>query len=168
MFKRGERIHPYSHHASIRTHEVAMSTSPMQEYRTNQYEFTDEQNKTISQLADGMGGVALLMKLLGLAFLVLFGLTIYNAIQMHENYAPAAGLGAGALLALAIGFWTGNSAHSFRRIVETKNEDVWHLMNALEGLRNMYGLLRGIVLLSLVLLMVGLGVTGYIMSKSGG
>ena len=72
-----------------------MSTSPMQEYRTNQYEFTDEQNKTISHLADGMGSVALLLKLLGLAFLVLFGLTLYQAIQVQGNYAPAAGLGAG-------------------------------------------------------------------------
>jgi len=145
-----------------------MSTPPMQEYRTTSYEFTDEQNKTISELADGMGGVALLMKLLGLAFLVLFGLTLYHAIQTQGNYAPAAGLGAGTLLCLAIGFWTGGSAHSFRRIVETKNEDVWHLMNAIESLRNMYGLLRGIVLLSLVLLMVGLGVTGYMMIAKGG
>ena len=144
-----------------------MSTPPMQEYRTNQYEFTDEQNKTISQLADGMGGVALLLKLLGLAFLVLFSLTLYHAIQTQGNYAPAAGLGAGTLLCLSIGLWTGGSAHSFRRIVETKNEDVWHLMNALEGLRNMYGMLRGIVILSLVLLMVGLGVTGFMMSKGG-
>jgi hypothetical protein len=136
--------------------------------RTNQYEFNDEQNKTISQLADGMGGVGLLMKLLGTAFLVLFGLTLYHAVETNGNYAPAAGLGAGTLLCLAIGFWTGGSAHSFRRIVETKNEDVWHLMNALESLRNMYAMLRGIVLLSLVLLMVGLGVTAFMMiSKSG-
>lgn len=142
-----------------------MSTSPIQEYRTNQYEFTDEQNKTISQLANGMGSVSLLMKLLGLAFLVFFGLTLYYAIQTQQNYAPAAGLGAATLLCLSIGFWTGGAAHSFRRIVETKNEDVWHLMSALEGLRNMYGLLRGIVLLSLVLIMVGLGVTGFAMMK---
>lgn len=137
-----------------------MSTSSLQESRSSQYEFTDEQNKTISQLADGMGSVALLLKLLGLAFLVFFGLTLYHAIYTQGNYAPAAGLGAASLLCLSIGLWTGGSAHSFRRIVETKNEDVWHLMNALEGLRNMYGMLRGIVLLSLVLLMVGLGVSG--------
>ena len=41
-------------------------------------------------------------------------------------------------------------------------------MNAIESLRNMYGLLRGIVLLSLVLLMVGLGVTGFTMMSKGG
>jgi hypothetical protein len=140
-----------------------MSTPTIPDSRTTQYEFTDEQNKTFSELADGMGSVGMLMKLLGTAFLVLFGLTLYHAIQTNGNYAPAAGLGAGTLLCLSIGFWTGGSAHSFRRIVETKNEDVWHLMNAIESLRSMYGLLRGIVLLSLVLLMVGLGVTAYIM-----
>jgi len=146
-----------------------MSTPPIPDSRSNQFEFNGEQNKTINELADGMGSVGLLMKLLGTAFLVLFGLTLYHAIQTQGNYAPAAGLGAGTLLCLSIGFWTGGSAHSFRRIVETKNEDVWHLMNALESLRNMYGLLRGIVLLSLVLLMVGLGVTAFLMlSKSGG
>jgi hypothetical protein len=146
-----------------------MSTPSMQDSRSNAFEFNGEQNKTINELADGMGSVALLMKLLGTAFLVLFGLTLYHAIQTQGNYAPAAGLGAGTLLCLAIGFWTGGSAHSFRRIIETKNEDVWHLMNALESLRNMYGLLRGIVLLSLVLLMVGLGITGYMMiNRSAG
>ena len=36
-------------------------------------------------------------------------------------------------------------------------EDVWHLMNALESLRNMYGLLRGVVMISLFLTVVGLG-----------
>ena len=146
-----------------------MNPPTIPDSRTTQYEFTDEQNKTISELADGMGGVGLLMKLLGTAFFVLFGLTLYHAIQTQGNYAPAAGLGAGTLLCLSIGLWTGGSAHSFRRIVETKNEDVWHLMNALESLRNMYGFLRGIVLLSLVLLMVGLGVTAFMMlSKSSG
>lgn len=147
-----------------------MSTSPTPEFRSNQYEFTDEQNKTIGQLADGMGTVATLMKLLGLAFLVFFGLTLYHAIQVPDrqgNYAPAAGLGAATLLCLSIGLWTGSSARSFRRIAETKNEDIWHLMNALEGLRNMYGLLRGIILLSLVLIVVGVAVTAVAMSKGG-
>jgi hypothetical protein len=135
-----------------------MSTTPAPESRSNPYEFTDEQNKTITQLADGMGTVATLLKLLGLAFLVFFGLTLYHAVQVQGHYAPAAGLGAATLLCLSIGIWSGGAAKSFRRIVETRNEDVWHLMNALESLRDMYGLLRGIILLSLVLIAVGLAV----------
>jgi hypothetical protein len=144
-----------------------MST-PVPEFRSNQYEFTDEQNKTISHLADAMGTVAMLIKLLGLAFLVFFGLQLYRAILSGGNYEAAAGLGAGTLVCLSIGFWTSGAAHSFRRIVETKNEDIWHLMNALESLQNMYGLLRSMIILSLVLIVVGLALTGYaIMSKSG-
>lgn len=144
-----------------------MSTTPPAEFRSNQYEFTDEQNKTITQLADGMGIVATLLKLLGLAFLVFFGLTLYHAVQVQANYAPAAGLGAATLLCLSIGVWSGGSARSFRRIVETKNEDIWHLMNALESLTNMYSLLRGIILLSLVLIAVGLAVAGVAIMRLG-
>ena len=55
---------------------------------------------------------------------------------------------------LCPGFWTGGAATSFRKIVETKNEDIWHLMNALGSLHNMYGLLRTIILGSLVLAVV--------------
>src|SRR3954470_17998666 len=99
-----------------------MQTSPTPEFKSNQYEFNDEQNRTISQLADGMGAVALLIKLLGLAFLVFFGLQLYVATQHSTgaDYAPVAGLGAATLLCLSIGFWTGGAAHSFRRVVETK------------------------------------------------
>ena len=144
---------------------------PTPEFKSNQYEFNDEQNRTFTQLADGMGSVALLMKILGLVFLVFFGLQLYHAITANTGaggYAPAAGLGSGALLCLAIGFWTGGATHSFRRVVETKNEDIWHLMNAMESLKNMYGLLRSIIVLSLVLAVVGLALVGGGIATRGG
>lgn len=132
-----------------------MST-PLPEFRSEQYEFTDEHNRTISSLAEAMGVVATLMKILGFAFLLFFGLLVYQAIQTRTGYGPVVGLGSATLICLAIGFWTSGSAHSFRRITESKNRDVWHLMNALESLRNMYGLLRTIIFGSLVLVLVGL------------
>src|SRR5262249_59179785 len=92
----------------------------------------------------------------GLGFLIFFGLLLYQAFQARAGYAPAVALGGAALICLAIGFWTSGSAHSFRRIVESKNQDIWHLMNALGSLRNMYGLLRTIILGSLVLAVIGL------------
>jgi hypothetical protein len=145
--------------------------TPTPEFKSNQYEFNDEQNRTFTHLADGMASVATLMKLLGLVFLVFLGLQLYRAAQTNigaDAYGPAAGLGAGALLCLAIGFWTGGAAHSFRRIVESKNEDIWHLMNAMESLRNMYGLLRSIIVLSLVLLIVGLALVSGAAAMKGG
>ena len=146
-----------------------MSPSPLPEFRSNQYEFTDEQNRTIGGLADGMRTAATLVQLLGLALLVFAGLTAYQAIKVEgANWGPAAGLGAATLFVLTVGFWTGSAAHSFRRIVETKNEDIWHLMNALESLRGMYGLLRGIVMLSLFLTVVGLGLAAFALANRPG
>ncbi|MBA4191739.1 MAG: hypothetical protein C0467_27480 [Planctomycetaceae bacterium] len=128
----------------------------MKEYKSAQYEFNDEQNRQFSALADAMQVVAGLMQLLGLAFVVLCALAVTSAIQAGGGYGPPIGLGCAALLCLCIGFWTGGSASSFRKIAETKNEDIWHLMNALGQLQNMYGLLRTIILGSLVLSIVAL------------
>lgn len=135
---------------------LAPDLPPIEQHRSAQYEFTDEQNRQISGLVDAMRVCSGLMQLMGLAFVVLCAMSVVAAMQDKSGYGPSIGLGAGALLCLAIGFWTGSSATSFRRIVETKNEDIWHLMNALGKLQNMYGLLRTIILGTLVLAVVAL------------
>ena len=92
-----------------------MSTSPQPEFKSAQYEFNAEQNRTIGELAAAMSVVATLMKVAGLVFLVCFGLVLYQVIQTEQRlsgYAPVIGLGAAALLCLSIGFWTSGSAHS--------------------------------------------------------
>jgi hypothetical protein len=127
---------------------------PIKEYKSSQYEFSDEHNREFSSLADAMQVVAGLMQLLGLAFVVLCALAATGGMKGAAGYGPSIGLGAAALLCLSIGFRTGNAAASFRNIAETKNEDIWHLMNAIGSLRNTYGLLRTIILGSLVLLVI--------------
>jgi hypothetical protein len=126
----------------------------MKEYKSAQYEFNDEQNRQFSGLADAMQVVAGLTQLLGLAFVILCAMAVTTAVQNGGGYGPSIGLGSAALLTLCIGFWTGGAATSFRKIAETKNEDIWHLMNAVSQLHNMYGLLRTIILGSLVLSVV--------------
>ncbi|MCI0701008.1 MAG: hypothetical protein L0241_07990 [Planctomycetia bacterium] len=138
---------------------------PIKEFKSAQYEFNDEQNKEFSALADAMRVSAGLMQLIGLAFVVLAALTIAQVANSGGNYGPAIGLSAAALLSLCIGFWTGGAATSFRKIAETKNEDVWHLMNAVGSLRNMYGLLRTIIFGSLVLAVVGAGLLAFGLMK---
>jgi hypothetical protein len=142
-----------------------MSTAPQPEFKSGQHEFTDEQNRTISGLADAMRTVASLMQVLGMAFAIFFGLQLAAAIQTRTGYGPVAGLAAATLLFLAIGFWTGGSAASFRKVVETKNEDLWHLMNALRTLHNMYSLLKTLIVGSLVLAVVGLALVVVGMAK---
>jgi hypothetical protein len=135
---------------------------PMKEYKSAQYEFNDEQNREFSALADAMKVTAGLMQLAGLAFVVLAALTVAHTVHTDTGgYGPVIGLGAAALLCLSIGFWTGGAASEFRKIAETKNEDVWHLMNAVGALRSMYGLLRMIILGSLVVAVVGLGLVAF-------
>jgi len=138
---------------------------PIKEYKSLQYEFTDEQNRQISGLADAMRVTAGLMQLLGLAFVILCTLSTTEALRANSGYGPPVGLGAAALLCLCFGFWTGGSATSFRKIVETKNEDIWHLMNGLGQLHNMYSLLRTIILGSLVLAVVGATLAGAALMK---
>ena len=94
-------------------------------------------------------------------FLIFFAMEAYKATKGGTNYGPAVGLGSGVLFCLVIAFWTGASAGSFRKIVDTKNEDIWHLMNALRHLHNMYSFLKTIVIGSLVLLLVGLALAAY-------
>jgi len=135
---------------------------PMTEFKSAQYEFNDEQNCAFSALADAMQVTAGLMQLAGLAFVVMAALTVAHAVNANTGgYGPAVGLGAAALLCLCVGFWTGGAATSFRKIAETKNEDVWHLMNAVGSLRAMYGLLRTIILGTLVLAAVALGLIAF-------
>ncbi|HUR53539.1 MAG TPA: hypothetical protein VMZ71_05390 [Gemmataceae bacterium] len=138
-----------------------MSDEKKPEFRSAQYEFTDEQNKVLSAMVDSMKVVGGMMKILGLVFLIFFGMEAYKAAQGGTNYGPAVGLGSGALFCLVIAFWTGASAGSFRKIVDTKNEDIWHLMNALRHLHSMYSFLKTIVIGSLVLLLVGLALAAY-------
>jgi hypothetical protein len=124
------------------------------DFRSQQHEFTDEQNRTISDLAASMSVVATLLQLLGLVFGLFAGLQAAAVQQLGYGIGPPIGLGVAALLFLALGFWTGSAARSFRRIVESRNEDLWHLMNALGKLHNMYSLLRTLILGSIVLVVV--------------
>jgi hypothetical protein len=138
-----------------------MSTDPKPEFKSAQYEFTEEHGRTIGGLADSMSTSASLLQLLGVAFATLCGVQIVAVLKTDaefvtvRDYVPAIGFAAAALFCLAFGFWTARASNSFRRVVQTRNEDVWHLMNALGSLHNMYALTRFVILASLVLVAVG-------------
>ena len=137
-------------------------------YRSRQHEFTDEENRTISDLAASMSVVATLLQLLGLVFGLFAGLQFAAAQQLGHGIGSAIGLGVAALLFLAVGFWTSSAARSFRRIVESRNEDVWHLMNALGKLQSMYSLLRTLILGGIVLVIVAVVLVGVNMIQGNG
>lgn len=128
-----------------------------QAYKSTQYEFTDEHNRTISGLAVSMRAFAGLMKILGLVFAVFCALTAvaaYKSTGWHTWGFPVI-LGAVGLLAVMFGFWTSSASNSFRKIAETKNEDIWHLMNAIGSLQKMYGTMRTMIITALVVAVIG-------------
>jgi flagellar biosynthesis protein FlhB len=128
-----------------------------QGYKSTQYEFTDEHNRTVSSLSNSMRAFAGLMKILGLVFAIFCALTVVAAVKSDgwHNWGWPVILGAIGLLAVMFGFWTSSASNSFRKIAETKNEDVWHLMNALGSLKNMYATMRTMIIAALVLAVVG-------------
>lgn len=148
-------------------------------FKSAQWEFTDEHNRTFAGLSDAMRAFANLMKILGAVFAVLVIVAVILALVKQQPAIPATAdvpaqagkmfigpwggvvmLAPFAVLFLTFGFWAGNSASSFRKIAESKNEDVWNLMNALGSLKSMFAMLRLLMIGSIVLLIVGAAVVG--------
>jgi hypothetical protein len=75
-----------------------------------------------------------------------------DKIPTDNNYlvGVASFCGVTGLFFLLQGVWMRSSAASFRKIVDTKGNDITNLMNAVGGLKSMYGLLS--LLLALALL----------------
>ena len=135
-----------------------MSVPQPPEFKSGQYEFNEEQNRQFSGLADAMVAFATLMKVLGLVFGLLLGLHLAGTLKT-SGHGPTVGLAAAALLCVCFGFFTGSSSASFRKIVETKNSDVWHLMNAVGQLQNMFGFLRFLIMAAIGAAAIGAALT---------
>jgi hypothetical protein len=139
-----------------------VSTSPpTPEFRSQQYEFTSEQNKTINELAGAMSVVGTFAFVLGIVYLIAFVGVLIQVIQGKGDVGVTIVAAVSALIYLAVGSWTRNAAFEFRRIVETTNRDIYHLMNALESLTKLYSLLRLLIMAGLAILALGVAVMLY-------
>jgi hypothetical protein len=61
-----------------------------------------------------------------------------------------------------LGIWTRSAAASFQKIVDTKGNDIMHLMNALSSLYSMYSLIWTLLVLTLLAALLGLALTVYL------
>jgi hypothetical protein len=122
------------------------------------YEFSAEENAVIAALASDMVWVAMPLLLVG----ILYGLGVLVAVvrsfQDPHYLFQAAIIGLAMLFFLVLGSWTSRSAQAFGQIVATRGRDINHLMDALNNLRKMYGLLSLVVKVYVVL--VGIAVIG--------
>ena len=130
-------------------------------FKSGQFEFTDEHNRTFSSLSDAMKSFANLMMILGLVFGVLLVISGLMAYADRGSWGLPIGFGAVTLLALAFGVWTGSSSKSFMKVAQSKNEDVWNLMNALGSLKSMFGFMRLMTIVTIVLLLVAAAILGF-------
>ena len=152
---------------------MALAPSP-------QYEFTEDQNKVLGDLAAKMRLVGLFLMLVALvSFLLAAALLLFvfrdrlptevvakipeearNLVAPLSNqlwgiiiYAAVTGL-----IFLLFGMWTRFAASGFQKIVDTKGNDIDHLMGAVGSLRSMFTLLHTFIVVGFILLLVGLGV----------
>jgi hypothetical protein len=79
----------------------------------------------------------------------------------HHLWGIALGTGASGLFYLLLGIWTRSASQSFRQIVDTRGNDISHLMHSLGALHQMYSLLYTLLVLVLLAGVVALGLTLY-------
>jgi hypothetical protein len=109
------------------------------------YEFSPEQNEVIASLASNM-------KMVGVVSLIGGGLLVVCCVLFAKGGASVLIQGA---LALVLGGFTVQAAGAFRQIVDSRKDDIGHLMTALGTLRSLYRL-QVILLLCLALALLGL------------
>ena len=80
-----------------------------------------------------------------------------------DNHLWGIGISSGvnSLIYLLLGLWTQSAASSFRQIVDTTGRDVSHLMDALSSLNKMYGFVRTLIVIGLLVLLVAIGLAVY-------
>jgi hypothetical protein len=110
------------------------------------YEFSPEQNEVIASLASNMWMVGV-VSLIGGGLLVVAG-----CFQFAKGGGSALIQGA---VAVVLGGFTVQAAGAFRQIVDSRGDDIGHLMTALGVLRSLYRL-QVILLLCLALALLGL------------
>lgn len=112
---------------------------------THNYEFNQEQNHLIGDLATKMkflGTIAIVIGLLGLA---------------AGAWKEMLDIIINASVTLLSGVWTRTAGDSFAQVVHTKGDDINHLMNALHNLRKLYSLMYWLLLIALVFFVIILG-----------
>lgn len=109
------------------------------------YEFSLEQNEVIASLATNMNIVGVIS--------ILGGILLLGAGVIQLAKGGVAALIQGAL-ALVVGMLTVQAASAFRKIVDTRGDDIGHLMSALGSLRSLYRLQVILLCIALALLAV--------------
>lgn len=130
------------------------------------YEFTSRQNDIISRLASDMNWVAIPLMIISVLYFVSVGLTAVKAYENPRLLIEVGLLLLAGILYLLMGTWLGRAARSFQSVVTTQGGDIHYLMNALQYLGKIFGLLSFFVKIYVVLVIIAL-VVGLILMITG-
>jgi len=122
------------------------------------YEFTDSQNQTVSQLASRMKWVGVFFVALGLAFGLLGVAGLVATEGAVDLIVKPIILVMVAVIFFLSGIWTVNAARLFTLIVQTTGSDILNLMNALGTLRKLYYMQFWLIIISLVALLIAFAI----------
>jgi len=122
------------------------------------YEFTDSQNQTVSQLAGRMKWVGVFFVALGLAFGLLGVAGLVATEGAVDLIVKPMILVMVAVIFFLSGIWTVNAARLFTLIVQTTGSDILNLMNALGTLRKLYYMQFWLIIISLVALLIAFAI----------
>jgi hypothetical protein len=130
------------------------------------YEFTDDQNKVIDDLSAKMRFVGGFICVIGILYVVLGSMGLlqsYTGPTPHRN-DPWMNLflAVNGLATILIGSWTVGGGIAFKRVVDTRGNDIGNLMDALGELHKLYTL-QYLICAALVVVMIGLVALGIIM-----
>jgi len=122
------------------------------------YEFTDSQNQTVSQLASRMKWVGVFFVALGLAFGLLGVAGLVATEGAVDLIVKPMILVMVAVIFFLSGIWTVNAARSFTLIIQTTGSDILNLMNALGTLRKLYYMQFWLIIICLVALLIAFAI----------
>ena len=134
---------------------------------TSDYEFTEEQNRSIGSLAYMMRGVGFFYALFGLTGVAFYGYVLVDVIRTFKNELSQLATWELLRLQSVQGFLTGiilmflgvmlfSASGHFKNVVNTRGDDIAHLMTAIGRLRSAFRVLYVLiaVLLAAVVIFV--------------
>jgi len=156
----------------------------------SQFEFDDNQNRLIGDLARKMSLVGFVIVLFGALQMVHGVMTLWTSRNPDRIVAAAKDAGVSAtqleaiervasggllsplaisamsfaltgLLLVVVGVWTQQAATGFRGIVRTRGEDIRRLMAALAALHKKYSLIYTLIWVAAILSLISLGIGLY-------
>jgi hypothetical protein len=124
-----------------------------------EYEFTDEQNRTFTGLANGFSILGILLLVAAIKLSIWLGRAVWDLAA--RGAGPTAAERAIELLALLLVVvplcaWMNRASGSFGAVASTRGRDITHLMTGLTAINTSFNWLIGLIIAGLLL---GLGVT---------